>query len=180
MTQVTINGSDTTTVHLLHLDLPAEAVERFTTMAGTGEWPLKYALGATRLRPGFVDTVRIRDLDPLTLSQYLDQAWSVPAQALGADRARIDALTGHAVILPPQAFENTSQTLAIAAPLRLVGSYSTGKAKAPGAPLHSESARGIGSGGAPAPAGRGMSGLLKLMLLGLGLLVLLVVALILR
>lgn len=153
MSQIEINGSDTSTLHLLHVDLPDRAIERFVTMAGTGEWPLKYSLGATKLRPAFIETVDLRDLGPMSLSQYLSEAHDVPARALGADKPRIDALDGHVIILPPQAFENTSQTLHIATPLRHIGSYAASGAKGRGPALRSPSSKGSGAGGAPAAMG---------------------------
>lgn len=180
MTRIDVNGSDSTTTHLFRLDLPDEAVERFTTMAGTGEWPLKYALGAEKLRPGFVDVVKIGDLGAMPLSQYLSEAYALGPKALGADTARIDALQGHAVILPPQAFDNHSQTLTVATPLSHVGSYGGPKPATGGAPLRSEAAKGAPTGGAPAAPGRGSSGLLKLIAVGVGIVILLTIAMILR
>lgn len=177
MTQVSINGSDTTTLQLFHLDLPPEAVERFTTMAGTGEWPLKYALGAERLRPAFVETIRIADLGPMALSQYLSEAHDLPASALGADRARIDALTGHVVVLPPQAFEGRSQTLTPAVPLTHIGAYAMRGAAPRGPALRSASAEGTLSSGPAGAPGAGSSRLLKILLAALAAIILLVLLL---
>ena len=179
MTQIEINGSDTTTHYLLHLDLPPEAIERFTTMAGTGEWPLKYGLGATKLRPAFVETVDLRDLGAMTLSQYLAQGYDVSPKALGDKKTRIDALKGHVIILPPQAFENTSQTLHVATPLTHIGSFESAKAKPKGRSLRTRSAEGTGAGGQPAAA-PGLPRLVKLALIGLAVFVLLMLALVLR
>jgi hypothetical protein len=162
MTQVQINGSDANTLYLLHLDLPPDAVERFTQMAGTGEWPLKYALGATRLSDSFVDVVTIKELGPMRLSQYMAQAYDVPARGLGADLARIDTLQGHVLILPPQAFDATSQTLAIAPPLKLIGQYGEAKPKGRGPAVTAKSAKGQGGGGQPTELGQGGSSLLKI------------------
>ena len=164
MTKVQINGSDDSTLHLLQLDLPPEAVQRFTQMAGTGEWPLKYALGADKLREAFVDVVAVKDLGEMPLSQYLSDAYDVPARALGADLPRVDALRGHVIALPPQAFGATSQTLTISPPLTLVGSYAEARPPSKGPKVTSKSARGQGAGGAPAPGARGNSALLKVIL----------------
>ncbi|MDD9732578.1 aspartate carbamoyltransferase catalytic subunit [Mameliella sp. AT18] len=174
MTRVQVNGSDRTTLYLTHLDLPPEAVERFTQMAGTGEWPLKYALGATRLRESFVDVVSIRDLGEMTLSQYLSAAYDVPACALEKDRARIDRLKGHAVVLPPQAFDGTSQELTIAPPLTLVGSYGEARPTAGGANPVSRAARGQGGAQPAARRSSGNSPLLKLILAAVALILALV------
>lgn len=180
MTKMNINGSETGTVRLFHLDLPAEAIERFTTMAGTGEWPLKYGLGATALRPAFVDVVDISDLEDMPLSRYMAEAHNASGADFNAARPQIDALKGHVVILPSQAFDNTTQTLSVAAPLRWVGTFSEDAPRGRGARIRSASARGIVGGGEGVPPGRSTSTLLKVILIGLGLLVLLVLAKILR
>ncbi|MBP0482647.1 aspartate carbamoyltransferase catalytic subunit [Sagittula salina] len=153
MTQVQINGSDTSTVHLLHLDLPPRAIERFTAMAGTGEWPLKYGLGAAKLSPAFVETIDLRDLGAMTLSQYLAEAYDLPPKALAADKARVDALQGHVVVLPPQAFENTSQQLNVNTPLSYIGGWSAATGKSRSANLRARSAAGQGAGGPPSAMG---------------------------
>ncbi|CUH75064.1 hypothetical protein [Tropicibacter naphthalenivorans] len=179
MTQIQINGSDTTTLRLFHIDLPPQAIERFTVQAGTGEWPLKYGLGATKLRNAFVDVIDIDDLGGMTLSSYLQQAHGVTAAALKDDKPRIDSLRGHVIALPAQAFDGTSQTLTIQTPITHIGTYAEVKPAAKGAPLKSASAKGMLSGGS-APAGRGSSAMLKLIALGVGIVVLLALAAMLR
>ncbi len=179
MTVMQINGSETGTVRLFHLDLPREAVERFVSQAGTGEWPLKYALGAKALRPGFVDVIDLRDLDEMPLSQYLAEAHGVTAQALKPMQAQIDALGGHVVILPSQAFDATSQDLTVASPLRWIGTFEEVRAKPRGPQLRSDSAKGRSSAAA-APPGRGSSAMLKMILIGIGIVAVLVIALALR
>lgn len=179
MTTMQINGSETDTLRLFHLDLPREAVERFATQAGTGEWPLKYALGANSLRASFVDVVDIRDLGQMTLSQYMVEAHGAAGPDFKAARPQIDALKGHALILPSQAFDRQSQTLTVASPLRWIGTFSEAKAKTRGARIDTPSAKGQ-TGGAPAAPGRGGSGLLKVIVIGVAVLALLVLALILR
>ncbi|MDJ0822229.1 MAG: aspartate carbamoyltransferase catalytic subunit [Paracoccaceae bacterium] len=176
MTRMQINGSDTGTLRLFHLDLPPEAVERFTAQAGTGEWPLKYVLGATRLRPAFVEVVDIRDLGSMTLSQYLVEAHGVQGADFKAMRPQIDGLRGHVVVLPAQAFDNTSQELTIATPLRWIGTFGEVTAKRGGPKIRSASAQGV-TGGSGAGAPGNPSPLLKYLLIGLGVIVLAVAGL---
>ena len=123
MTTMQINGSETGTVRLFHLDLPPEAIERYTTQAGTGEYPLQYGLGAKRLRPAFVDVVAIRDLGDMSLSAYLAEAYQLAGADFRDMRQRIDALQGHVVVLPSQAFDHVTQDLTVANPLRWVGTF---------------------------------------------------------
>ncbi|SIS58491.1 hypothetical protein SAMN05421759_101577 [Roseivivax lentus] len=142
MTTMDIRASETGVTRLFHLDLPAEAVERFTTQAGTGEYPLSYALGATTLRPAFVEVVAIRDLGGMTLSQYMAKAHDVTGRDFDAMRGRIDGLKGHVVILPSQAFGQTAQTLTISSPLRWIGTFEEEAPKTRSTPIRTESAKG--------------------------------------
>jgi hypothetical protein len=147
-TRMHIKSSERGVVRVFHIDLPREAIERFTTQAGTGEWPLQYALGAKSLRSAFVEVVDIRDLGDMTLSQYLSNAHDVTGQDFEDMRARLDELNGHVLILPSQAFDQTEQHLAIASPLRWVGTFNEPKPAGSGAPIRSKSAAGtIGQSG---------------------------------
>ena len=178
MTTLQINGSETDTLRLFLLDLPPEAVERYTTMAGTGEYPLKYGLGATKLRPGFVDVIDIRDLEGMPLSSYLQQAHGVSDAALAGDRARLDALKGTVIALPAQAFENTTQTLTVQTPLRHLGTYAETKPAGRSAPIKTKSARGLSSAG-PARMGKGGSATLKLIVAVLAVIIVAVLVMVL-
>lgn len=179
MTSLHINGSETDTLRLFLLDLPPEAVERYTTMAGTGEYPLKYGLGATKLRPGFVDVIDIRDLEAMTLSSYLQQAHGVSDAALAGDRARLDALKGTVIALPAQAFDNTTQTLTVQTPLRHLGTYAETKPAGRSAPITSKSARGRIQAG-PTAMGKGGSTTLKLIVAILAVIIIAVLVMVLR
>ncbi|MFW2540995.1 aspartate carbamoyltransferase catalytic subunit [Primorskyibacter sp. 2E107] len=175
MITMNINGSETGTVRLFHLDLPPEAIERFTAMAGTGEWPLKYGLGATRLRTAFVDVVDIRDLGDMPLSRYLSEAHSTSGADFTAAKPQIDALRGHVVVLPSQAFDNTSQTLTVAAPLRWIGTFSEEPGKGRGPKLRSNAANGILSSADPNDP-PGSQRTLKLILAAVAVILVLVLA----
>ena len=180
MTQIQINGSETGTVRLFHLDLPAEAIERFVTQAGTGEWPLKYGLGARELRASFVEVIDIRDLDGMGLSQYLMEAHGATGDDFRAMRPQIDALRGHALVLPSQAFGGVTQTLTVSTPMRWIGTFGEVRAKRPGPKLRSASAKGQTGTPKGMPARGGNSALLKILMLGVAIVALLVLALSLR
>lgn len=141
-TQMQIKSSESGIVRVFHIDLPREAVERFTTQAGTGEWPLQYALGAKSLRNTFVEVVNLRDLGDMPLSEYLRSAHDVSETELKDVRQRLDSMTGHVLILPSQAFNQTAQDLAIATPLRWVGTFNEPKPTHAGTALQSDAAKG--------------------------------------
>ena len=173
MTKMQINGSETGTVRLFHLDLPPEAIERYTTQAGTGEYPLQYGLGAERLRPAFVDVVAIRDLGDMSLSAYLAEAYQLAGADFREMRPRIDALKGHVVVLPNQAFDHVTQDLTVASPLRWVGTFREEAASGRGPTPRSKAAhsRPAGDTADKAPSDRRMP---PLAMIGLGVLAVLV------
>jgi len=139
-TKMHINSSERGVIRVFHIDLPREAIDRFTIQAGTGEWPLQYALGAKSLRNEFVEVVDIRDLGDMPLSDYLVSAHDVSGDAFKAMRTQLDALKGHVLVLASQAFNQTEQDLTISAPLRWIGTFNEPKPAGRGAPVKSASA----------------------------------------
>lgn len=151
-----IKSSERGVVRIFHIDLPKEAVQRFVTQAGTGEWPVQYALGAKSLRAAFVEVVDIRDLGEMPLSEYLAKAHDLSGREFDALRPQLDALKGHVLVLPSQAFDQTEQDLAISAPLRWIATFNEPKATPRGAPIRATSAKGAGGGQSPdVPPGGG-------------------------
>ena len=164
-TKMHIKSSERGVIRVFHIDLPREAIERFTTQAGTGEWPLQYALGAKSLRNAFVEVVDLRDLGEMSLSNYLAQAHDVSGKDFEALAHQLDALKGHVLVLASQAFNNTEQDLTIAPPLRWIGTFNEPKAANAGAPIQSDAA--VGSGGGGKPAGKAKSNAAVWVLIGL-------------
>lgn len=150
-TQMHIKTSETGLIRVFDIDLPREAIERFTTQAGTGEWPLQYALGAKTLRAAFVEVIAIKDLGDMPLSQYLSNAHDVSGRDFTAMRPRLDALTGTVLVLPSQAFNQTEQSLTISAPLRWIGTFNKATPTTSGVPIRTASAQGFGGGGPARP-----------------------------
>lgn len=142
-TTMHIKSSERGVIRVFHIDLPREAVERFTTQAGTGEWPMQYALGAKSLRSAFVEVLDLRDLGEMSLSQYLMTAHDISGPDFQAMRTRLDALTGFVLVLPSQAFDQTEQDLTIGTPLRWIGTFNEPKAAMVGTPIRTASAKGV-------------------------------------
>lgn len=136
-----IRESETGIVRVFQLDLPPEAIERYTVQAGTGEWPLKYGMGAKRLSASFIDVVRIRDLEDMPLTTYLHRAHGIPEDQLHDNAVQLNTLRGHVLIFPSQAFAHTAQTLTVRTPLRWVGTFQEVKPTRAKAPLRSRSAK---------------------------------------
>lgn len=142
MSPIEVNGSSSEQLHLFLIDLPAEAIGRFTVQAGAGEWPLKYALGADALNASFVDVVDLNDLGTMPLTGYMQQAYNATGADFQKAALQIDALEGHVVLLPAQAFDHVSQTLTVSPPLVHVGSFSETKAPRTAQKLTSKAALG--------------------------------------
>lgn len=154
---IEVRSTDKDTVRVFHIDLPSNAIERFTQRAGTGEWPLQYTIGALYLRDAFVDVVPIRDLGGMRLSKYLAEAHGVDGSELKAHAGRLDAVAGYVAILPSQAFDSKDQTLVVRNPMRWIGSYSMSTAKTIIPPLRSSSAAWTINGSAANPKRRRQS-----------------------
>lgn len=151
MTTMRISGTERDVLRLFALDLPEDEAQRFVTQKGY-VWPLRDALGADRLRTDFVDLVRVADLGEMPLSQYLREAHGVTDESLAGLRDRVDALEGFVIALPAQAFDGTTQTLEVRAPLRWIGTFGEERAEPAGKPLRSEAARGTTQRGKPSDA----------------------------
>lgn len=170
-----IKSSERGVVRVFHIDLPREAVPRFTTQAGTGEWPVQYALGAKSLRDTFVEVIDIRDLGDMPLSEYLAKAHDLSGRDFEALRPQLDALRGHVLVLPSQAFDQTEQDLTVSNPLRWIATFNEPKATPRGAPIRSDAAKGIAGGqSADTPPGGGSA--FWPVVIGLALLVIGVIA----
>ncbi len=144
--RIDIRESERGVVRVFLLDLPAQAIERFTVQAGTGEWPLKYGLGASHLNAHFVDVVDLRDLSGMTLSAYLAEGYAIPKANLRDAEAQLNALKGHVVIVSSRAFDNRAQTLTVQTPLRWVGTFEEQRGRTISAPLRSAGAKGAMQG----------------------------------
>lgn len=136
-----IRESETGMVRVFHLDLPNEAIERYTVQAGTGEWPLMYGLGAKKLSAAHIDIVDLRDLEGMALTSYLQEAHGLPAAALKDHAPQLNRLRGHVLILPSNAFARTAQTITARTPLRWIGTFEADKARMMAPPIKSKSAK---------------------------------------
>lgn len=168
-----IRESETGIVRVFHLDLPPEAIERYTTQAGTGEWPLMYGLGAKKLSSAFVDIVDIRDLEGMPLTTYLSSAHNLAPETLAASAAQLDRLRGHVLVLPSQAFMRTAQSIHASTPLRWIGTFEEIKAGTTAVPLKSKAAKKRSFAGKPEKRKASDTLQLKIMLAGIAIAVVL-------
>lgn len=159
------------TVRLFAVDLPPEEAHAFAADPSA----VPRALGAPDLDPGHVDIFPVSRIAALGLRAFLAEGHGIPPAALAADAAALDALDGHVAIVAAGAFGPGARSLAVAPPLRLVGTYHEELAPVAFGPLPSGGAEGVLGGPAAAPpsapgTGRGMQRVLTVLLLILAIL----------
>jgi hypothetical protein len=104
---ITVAAGERRVVRVFALDLPA------AQLAFLREEPNAIAdmLGGGPLDPDHVDLIRLRDLDDLGLAGYLSEGCDVDAADLAAQRDRIEALTGHVLVVLSRAFSGEARML---------------------------------------------------------------------
>ncbi|MGV6850198.1 MAG: hypothetical protein ACWA5A_17630 [Marinibacterium sp.] len=91
--------------------------------------------------PGRVEVLAVSDLEGVGLAGYLIEGCGVPQEVIDRDRARLDALDGHVLLLYSRAFGDRTVTLDPVPQLTLIGTYAESRPAPPGPPVDSDSAR---------------------------------------
>jgi len=125
------------TIRVFALDLPAtEAQALAQDRPPTGApSPLADLLGVARLDRTYVELFPAEDLKGIGLSGYITEGLGVAATDLDGHRARLDAETGHLMIVHARAFDDAAVTLAPKSAARLVGFFRLEQADRPGLTL---------------------------------------------
>ncbi len=86
--------------------------------------PLAEAFGAD-IDATYAEVFAVRDVEPMGLRAYLAQAHDIPREALEADAARLDGLSGDVVVLAPRALDGVGGAGALSPRPELthIGSY---------------------------------------------------------
>lgn len=125
----------------------------------------RWLTGYDALRPRYATLVRIADLGPLPLSDFLMQSEDIPETALAADAARLDALTDFVLIVLSEAVPDTGAEIDLGGRLTLIGTYATDAAPVRFAPLPAGGASGVVAGSGRARSNRRAMGLVSLVTL---------------
>lgn len=104
---LTVRPGEMRAVRVFHLDLAPEHVRFLRDEPGA----LADALGVPALDPAHVQILKLADLDELGLATYLTEGAGVDEAEVAPDRARLDALTGYALILLSRAHQGRAETL---------------------------------------------------------------------
>lgn len=146
----TVKANERGIVRLFAVDLPAEEIRRFQTETDAG-WPLREALGATELDLEHVELFPVSDLTGLGLAGYMVEGLGIAEADVAEDRARLEALKGHVLVLVSKAFGGVDQQITPRTPLKWIGTYVEERAPVQFRPLPDAAAEGEVAGPAKAP-----------------------------
>ena len=125
-------------------------------------------LGDPDLDPAYIEIFDLAELSGVGLAGYLTEGLGVPAPALAADRARLEALKGPVLILLSKALHGRKVTLTPDPRLTLVGTYAEDRPLVHFEPLPTTAAKGFLTPGLPSNL-TPQSPTLAFLLLGLAL-----------
>lgn len=107
------------------------------------------ALGAAgEVQTAEIELFDLRDLQDLTLADYLAEGHGIAAKELEPMRGQLNALTGRVLILPSRAFAGQATEMRVAAALRLVGRFTEERTPVQFEPLPAGGAAGMIAAGA--------------------------------
>lgn len=111
-----VKAGERRVIRLFGLDMPPEQA-RFLTEPGA----VDQVLGVNGLDPGQIDIIKLADLEQLGLAGYLAEGCGVPQDQI--DRARLQDITGHVLLIRSQAFAGQAVRLKPAPQLTLIATY---------------------------------------------------------
>lgn len=118
-------------IRVFSLSMSAEAAESLD---------LAQALGIAPDDPTRVEIFPVSNLEGVGLAGYLVEGCGIPEAQVAPDRARLDALDGHVMLLFSRAFDGPV-TLTPAPELTLIGTYDEHRPETTAPPIETESAR---------------------------------------
>ena len=151
-------------VRLFAVDLPPEQIKGFAepdykTDPDEAPWALKEALGAEYLDSDFIELFPVSDLTGVGLPGYRTEGLGIAEGDVASDRARLEAVSGHVLIVVSSAFGGFAQTIRPRAPLRWIGTSVEETAPVRFEPLPSEAAKGeVTTAAKPRPSDAALSG----------------------
>lgn len=116
---LTVPASEHGVVRVFSLEIEAGGARAFDAPGAVAA-----ALGVDSVDTDYVEVFPVTDLAGVGLAAYLTDGCGVPEEVIDPDRARLDALTGHLMVVLSKAFGGRAMRIAPAAQLKLVGVYS--------------------------------------------------------
>lgn len=135
----TVSRHETGVTRVFALNLPEERISPFRE--GDAD-RIAAALGVDQVDHDHVEVVRVEDLQPIGLSEYLAEGYGVPEEALSEDKGRLDTLEGHVLLVRSQAFGGADTRISPAEDVTLIGAYREPSASPSFEPIRSDGATG--------------------------------------
>ncbi len=146
--RLTIPAGETGKVRLFALDMPPDQT-RFLTEPGA----VAQMLGGGPLDPAHVEIFPLADLGDLGLAGYLAEGCGIPPEQIAAQRAQLDALTGHVLLIFSGAFGGRAARLEPPDTIRPVATFTAVPTDwRAGAPIATDSASSQGAAASPRAA----------------------------
>lgn len=119
MTQpLIIPANETGKVRVFELNMPEDRAEDLRQPGGPDG-----VLGVLQVDPAYVEIFPVEDLEQLGLAGYLVEGCGIPAEQVAPDRARLEALKSHVMLVLSRAFGGRAVTLHPTSDVRLVATY---------------------------------------------------------
>ncbi len=163
---LTVSSGERGVTRVFRLDMSPEEINRLTDPSGDAPATpaaVAHLLGLNWLDQDHFEIFDVADVQNMGLSDYLAMGNDIPEADIAPDRARLDAVEGHVLMVYSRAFQGYSKTLTPTRQLDFLGSW---REPMPGVhfkPLPSDSAKGV-LDGAPAATDTGRSPHMTLML----------------
>ncbi|WP_099824344.1 hypothetical protein [Oceaniglobus indicus] len=136
--KIQVSAGEHGVLRLFSLSMPPE--EAATLRDGKA---LSAALGASHIDPEHAEVIALNDIGGIGLSSYLTEGVGIRADEVRAERARLDALEGHVLLLRSSAVGARAQQLTPDPRLTLIATlHEDAPAPPPMDPLRSDSAKG--------------------------------------
>lgn len=123
-------------IRVFALDMRPEQAE-FLREPGAAD----QVLGLAGLDPAQIDVIRIADLEELGLAGYLTEGCGLPEEQIAPDRAMLQALRGHVLVLRSRAFGGRAAVIAPEPGVRLIATYAEPGTNWRAEPIRTDSAR---------------------------------------
>jgi len=130
-------------IRIFTANLTADQVADFNDNAnGATRALIKKALGVAELDTEFTELFALSNLDGVGLAGYLTDGLGVAAEDVKPFASRLNAMSGHVLIVLSRAFDGAEVTLTPTAPLIWIGTYTEEGEAIKFEPLPSEGAKG--------------------------------------
>jgi hypothetical protein len=143
---LTVRGGERGVTRIFRLDMSLEDITRLTNP--TGDAPatpaaVAHLLGLDWLDEEHFEIFDVADVNNMGLADYLAMGNDIPEEDIAPDRAKLDAVEGHVLMIYSRAFQGSPETLRPSRQLEFLGAWQEPMPGVHFEPLPSDSAKGV-------------------------------------